>query len=235
MKSGLDELSAAVSSILPFNAITKKNNLFKKKLGFPFLKNSTFESFYAPTYPKSKGLHSVVKQFTPTNGEKTKTQTIFEKNNITNGKELTKVYLKNGVFSLTGVFEKIRAFCKSAYAYGANPAYFYRTPSFTWKVGLKRIETELSLLTDEKHRLILENNMRGGPASVMGSPYVKRSDKKIHSWDNDNLFGTSKCQYLPIKNFFEYKVTERNKDNIMKSILDLKLYRKNGKKLECDL
>ena len=37
--------------------------------------------------------------------------------------------------------------------------------------------------------------MRGGPVSVIGNRFVKRSyTEKIHLWDIDNLYGTLICQ-----------------------------------------
>ena len=55
--------------------------------------------------------------------------------------------------------------------------------------------------------------MKGGPASVMGNRYVKRSDtRKIQYWDND-LYRTNMCQLLPTGNFVEIEVTERDEDN----------------------
>ena len=77
---------------------------------------------------KLKGVLLAVKQLTPTNEDITNTQTVFEKIYINYGKELTKMYLKNDLVSLTGAFEKSTDFCESAY--GCNPVYFYSTPTF---------------------------------------------------------------------------------------------------------
>ena len=62
----------------------------------------------------------------------TRTKTIREKYNITNGKELTMLYLRNDVLSLA---DKIQSFMSSCnYAFGNNRLYSYSTLSFTWKL-----------------------------------------------------------------------------------------------------
>ena len=63
--------------------------------------------------------------------------------------------------------------------------------------------------------------MRGGPASVMGNRYVKRSDaRKIQYWDKNIYYGTSMCQYLQTGYFVEIEFTEKVK--LLKSIPDTK-------------
>ena len=46
--------------------------------------------------------------------------------------------------------------------------------------------------------LLLENNIRGGVSSIMGSRYVKSDeDKKILYVDANNLYGWAMSEYLP--------------------------------------
>ena len=54
----------------------------------------------------------------------------------------------------------------------------YSTPSFKWEAGFKITVVQLDYVTDDKLRILLENNMRGGPNSCMGSLYVKRGERK---------------------------------------------------------
>ena len=91
-------------------------------------------------------------------------------------------------------------------AYGINPFYSYSTPSFTWKAGLKMTGVKLDYITDDKLRLLLENNMRG-PSSCMGNRYVKREKRKIVYEVLNVLYGWSMSQYLPTGDFREVKVT----------------------------
>ena len=62
-----------------------------------------------------------LKQTAPDDEEITTTETRFENNDITNGKGLTMMYLKNEVFLLTDVFQNYIDTCLSAY--GINPLF----------------------------------------------------------------------------------------------------------------
>ena len=54
---------------------------------------------------------------------------------------------------------------------------------------------KLDYETDDKLRLLLENNMRGGPSFCMGNRYVKRGERKIVYEDMNNLYGWSMSQH----------------------------------------
>ena len=130
---------------------------------------------------------------------------------------------------LTDIFQNyIDTFKK---AYGNNPLYSYSTPSFTWKAGLKMTGVKLDYITDDKLRLLLENNMRGRPSSCMGNRYVKRGERKTVYEDMNNLYGWSMSQYLPTGDFREIKVTRSS----VKTILKTPDNHEHGFLIECDL
>ena len=139
------------------------------------------------------------------------------------------LYLKNDVLLLTDIFQNYIDTCKKAY--GINPLYSYSTPSFTWKAGLKLTGVTLDYITDDKLRLLLENNMKGGPSSCMGNRYVKRGERKIVYDDMTNLYGWSMSQYLPAGDFREIKVTRTS----VKTILRTPDNNEHGFLIECDL
>ena len=89
----------------------------------------------------------------------------------------------------------------------------------------------LDYMTDDKLRLLLEKNMRGGPSSCMGNRYVKRGERKLVYEDMNNLYGWSMSQYLPTGDFREIKVTRRN----LKTILRTPDNNEHGFLIECDL
>ena len=130
---------------------------------------------------------------------------------------------------LTDIFQIYIDTCKKAY--GINPLYSYITPSFTLKAGLKMTGVKLDCITDDKLRLLLENNMRGGPSSCMGNRYVKRGERKIVYEDMIILCGWSMSQYLPTGDFREIKVTR----NSLKSILRTPDNDEHGFLIDCDL
>ena len=73
----------------------------------------------------------------------------------------------------------------------------------------------LGYMTDYKLRLVLKNNMRGGPSSCMFNRYVKRGERKIVYENMNNLFGWSTSQYSPNGNFCEINVTRSSLQTIL--------------------
>ena len=172
---------------------------------------------------------STLKQSYPDFEEIIRTQAIIIKKKITNLKELTMLYLKYDVLLLTDIFQNYIDTCKKAY--GINPLYSHSTPSFTWKAGLKMTGVKLDHITDDKLRLLLENNMRGGPSSCMGNRYVKTGERKKVYEDMNNLYGWSMSQYLPTGDFREIEVTRSS----LKRILRTPDNDEHGFSIECDL
>ena len=130
---------------------------------------------------------------------------------------------------LTDIFQNYIDTCKKTY--GNNPRYFYSTPSFTGKVGLKMTGVKLDYISDDKLRLLIKKNMRRGPSSCMGNQYVKRGNRKIVYEDMNALYGWSMSQSLPTGDFHEIKVTGSN----LKTILRTADKGKNGFSKEFDL
>ena len=139
------------------------------------------------------------------------------------------LYVKNDVLLLTDIFQNYIGTCKKAY--GINPLYSFSTPSFTWKAGLKTTGVKLDYITDDKLRLSVKNNMRGGPSSCMGNRYVKRGGRKIVYEAMNNLYGWSMSQYLPTGDFREIKNTRSS----VKTILRTPDKDEHGFLIECEL
>ena len=215
LDASLDKLSTTLESFPSLDANGMEDDLFKRKIAYPYEKGKTIESFYKPLKLGRDDYFSTLKQSYPDFEEIIRTQAIIIKNKITNLNELTMLYLKNDVFLLTDIFQNYIDTCKKAY--GINPLYSYSTPSFTWKAGLKMTGVKLDYITDDKLRLLLENNMRGGPSSCMGNRYVKRGERKIVYEDMNNSYGWSMSQYLATGNFREIEVTRSSLKRILRT------------------
>ena len=215
LDASLDKLSLTLTSFPSVEKNGMEDNLFIRKLAYPYEKGKTIESFYKPLKLGREDYFSTLKQSYPVFEEIIRTQAIIVKNRITNLKELTMLYLKNDVLLLTDVFETYKDTCKKAY--GINLLYSYSTPSFTWKAGLKMTGVKLDNITDDKLRLLLENNMRGGPSACMGNRYVKRGQSRIVYEDMTNLYGWSMSQNLPTGDFREIKVTRSSLKTILRT------------------
>ena len=229
LDASLDKLSTTLKSFPSLDANGMEDDLFKEKLAYPYEKGETIESFYKPLKLGRDDYFSTLKQFYPDFEAIIRKQTIIIKNKITNLKELTMLYLKNDVLLLTDIFQNYTDTCIKAY--GINPLYSYSTPSFTWKAGLKMTGVKLDFITDDKLRLLLENNLRGGPSSCMGSRYVKRGKRKIVYEDMNNLYGWSMSQYLSTGDFREIEVTRSS----LKRISRTPDNDEHGFLVECDL
>ena len=174
LDASLDKLSLTLTSFPSLDKNGMEDDLFKRKLAYPYEKGKTIGSYYKPLKLGREDYFSTLNQSYPGFEEIIRTQAIILKNTITNLKELTMLYLKNDVILLTDIFQNYIDTCKKAY--GINPLYSYSTPSLTWKAGLKMTGKKLDYITDDKLRFLLENNMRRGPNSCMGNRYVKRGE-----------------------------------------------------------
>ena len=192
-----------------------EDDLFKRKLASPYEKGKTIESFYKPLKLGREDHFSTLKKSYPDFGEILRTQAIIVKHKITNLKELTMLYLKNDVLLLTDIFQNYIDTCKKTY--GNNPLHSCSTPSSTWKARLKKTGVTLDYITDDKLRILLENNMRGGPSVCMGNRYVKRGARKIVYEDMTNLYGWSMSQYSPAGDFREIKVPRSSLKTILRT------------------
>ena len=229
LDASLDKLSTTLKSFPSLDKNNMEDDLFKRKLAYPYEKGNNIESYYKPLKLGREDYFSTLKQFYPDFEEIIRTQAIIVRNKINNLKELIMLYLKNDVLLLTDIFQNYIDSCKKAY--GINPLYSYSTPSFTWKAGLKKTGVKLDYITDDKLRLLLENNMRGGPSACMGKRYVRRGDRKIVYEDMTNLYGWSLSQFLPTGDFREIQVTRSS----LKTILRTPDNYEHGFLIECDL
>ena len=129
---------------------------------------------------------------------------------------------------LTDIFQKYIDTCEKAY--GINPLYSYSLLSFTWRAGLKTTGVKIEYITDDKLRILLENNMRGGPTSCMGERCVKRGKEIVYE-DMNIVYGWSLSQFLPTGEFREVKVTRSSVKTILRTPDNDEL----GFLIECDL
>ena len=215
MDGSLDKLSTTLKFFPSLDANGIEDDLFKRKLAYPYEKGKTIESFHTPLRIGREEYFSALKQSYPDFEEIIRTQTNIENNKKTNLKESTKLYLKIDVLLLTDIFQNYKDTCEKAY--GNNPLYSYSTPSFTWKAGLKMTGIKIDYVTDDKLRLSLETNMRGGPSSCMGNRYVKRGERKIVYEDMNNLYSWSMSQYLPTGGFHKIKVIRNSLKTISRT------------------
>jgi len=115
-------------------------------------------------------------------------------------------YLKTDVLLLPDVFENFR---NTIYGeHRLDPLHFITLPSLAWTTALKRTGVKLDLITDADMYLMIENNMRGGIATISHRHAVANNPSmndeydpsKPHSFitylDANNLYGTAMSEPL---------------------------------------
>ena len=119
LDASLDKLSLRLSSFPSLDKIGMEDDLYKRKLAYPYEKGNTIESYYKPLKLCREDYFSTLKQSYPDFEEIIRTPAIIVKNKITNLKELTILYLRNDVLLLTDIFQNYIDICKKAF--GINP------------------------------------------------------------------------------------------------------------------
>ena len=149
-------------------------------------------------------------------------------------------YLLSDVLLLADVFQNFR---NSVYEqHHLDPLHFITLPSRAWASTLKYTGAELDLITDPDMYLMVENNMRGGIATISqryaraNNPLVEGYDpSKLNSWitylDANNLYGTAMSEPLPKGNFRFLSQDEISDFDIMK----IPTHGDTGYIVECDL
>jgi len=119
---------------------------------------------------------------------------------------------------------------------------FLTLPSLAWTTALKFTGVELDLITDPDAYLIIENNMRGGIATIShrhalaNNPLVVGYDRNkptsyITYLDANNLYGDAMSNPLPVGKFEFLSQTEIDQFDLM----SIPPYGDPGYIIECDL
>ena len=115
LDASLVKLSLTLSSFSSLDENDMEDDLFKRKLAYPYEKGKIIGSYYKPLKLGREDYFSTLKQSYPDLEEIIRTQAIIVKNKISNLKELTMLYLKNDVLILTDIFQKFIDTCKKVY------------------------------------------------------------------------------------------------------------------------
>ena len=94
LDASLDKLSQTLTSFPSLDKNGMEDDLFKRKLPYPYEKGKNIESYYKPLKLGREDYFSTLKQSYPDFEEIIRTQAVVIKNKITKLKELTMLYLK---------------------------------------------------------------------------------------------------------------------------------------------
>ena len=149
-------------------------------------------------------------------------------------------YLLSDVLLLADVFQHFR---RTVYEqHKLDCLHFITLPSLAWTTALKHTEVELDLITDPDMYLMIENNMRGGIATISkryasaNNPYIEgytpdKPTSYITYLDANSLYATAMSEPLPVGNFRFLTDAEIATFDLMKVKSDDEV----GYIVECDL
>ena len=234
LSSSLQKIIASLDSLKYMDSEGIIDDLFKKKLAYPYEKFN-FNYFQEPLNLAKEEYWSTLTQSYPCDDDIKRTQQLIDKYNNTTLQQPTMINVKMDVLQLTDVFEN--SVQTSTEEYGINPLFSFSTPGYTWKAGLKLTDIKLDF-TEVKHLLLLlENNIRGGISSVMWDRFVESNEnKQILYIDANNLSEWAMSQYLPTGTFEKvYFPEEYELEQIVEDLRFIPDNNTYGFLIECDL
>jgi len=119
-------------------------------------------------------------------------------------------YLKTDVLLFADVFEHFR--WTTYESHRLDYLHFITLPSLAWAMVLKHTDAELDLITDPQAYIMIENNMRGGIATIskryacannhlLADFDPSKENKFITYLDANSLYATAQCEPLPVGKF----------------------------------
>ena len=119
-------------------------------------------------------------------------------------------YLLSDVLLLADVFENFRQVVYESHK--LDCLHFVTLPSLAWAMALKHTGVELGLITDPEVYLMIENNLRGGIATI-SQRYASANNPQLNDFDPNeannyityldanSLYATAQSEPLPVGNF----------------------------------
>ena len=142
LSSSVQKFIASLDTLKYINSEGLIDDLFKKKLAYPYEKFNLIK-FQEPLNLTKEDYWSTLTQSYPCDDDIKRTQQLIDKYNITTPQQLTMFYLKMDILQLTDIFENFVQ--TSTEEYGINTLYSFSAPGYTWKAGLKFTNIKLDL------------------------------------------------------------------------------------------
>ena len=134
LSSSLDKLVRNENEFPILDSFGWSDELLKQKLAYPY-EHFTSRNLHQKLQLKKEGYWSTLTQSFVSDKDIERTNSIIKKYKLTNGQQLTMLYLKLGVLLLADVIENFVKTCTEKYT--NSPLYSYSLPDYTSKVGLK--------------------------------------------------------------------------------------------------
>ena len=148
-----------------------KFKLMKQKGIFPYDYIDSHDRFLETQLPPIEKFYSILSQRNISEEDYNHAVNVCREFNIQNLGEYNDLYLLTDVLLLADVMENFRL------KFDLDPTHYMTAPSLSWDLLLYNSQTNLELLTDYEMVLLIENNIRGGISSIMGTRIVKANNK----------------------------------------------------------
>jgi len=177
---------------------------------YPYSYMSSRDKFAETQLPPIEAFHDDLKNEPLKQEHYTRAQQTWSRFGISNMQQYHDHYLLTDVVLLADVFEHFR---QSVFAgHKLDCLHFITLPSLAWAMALQHTGVELELITDPDAYLMIENNMRGGIATISqryasaNNPLVdgyedEEARRYITYLDANSLYATAQSEPLPVGNF----------------------------------
>ena len=207
---------------------------------FPYSYMTSREKFSETYLPPIEDFYDKLRDEPLTQKEYERAQQTWSRFAIANMEEYHNHYLLSDVLLLCDVFENFRQSVMERHK--LDCLHFVTLPSLLWAMALKHTNIKLDLITDPDAYLMIENNMRGGIATVSeryalaNNPFVDdfvetKTRRYITYLDANSLYATAQCEPLPVGSFRFLTNDEIEKFDLTSVKVDADI----GYILKCDL
>jgi len=203
LKSGRDKFAHTIKHL------GNHDSVFAKGV-YPYSYMTGPEKFGETQLPPIEAFHNTLNDEALSREDYDRAKQIWAHYNMKTLQNYHDHYLLSDVLLLADVFQNFRNTIFEEHR--LDPLHFITLPSLAWASAMKYTHAKLDLITDPDMYLMIENNMRGGIATIShrhaqaNNPQVEGYDPSkptsfITYLDANNLYGMAMSEPLPVGNF----------------------------------
>ena len=177
--------------------------LLLRKGVYPYEYMDTWERFSEISLPSKEDFYSNLNMEDISDIDYRHANNVFKRSKLENLGDYHDLYVQSDTLLLADVFNNFRDMCIKEYE--LYPAHFLSLPGLAWQACLKKINTELELLTDYDMLLMVEEGIRGGICHSIHR-YAKANNKYMKNYNINEE--SSYIQYLDANNLYGWAMSK---------------------------
>ena len=177
--------------------------LLLRKGVYPYEYMDTWERFSEISLPSKEDFYSNLNMEDISDIDYRHANNVFKRFKLENLGDYHDLYVQSDTLLLADVFNNFRDMCIKEYE--LYPAHFLSLPGLAWQACLKKINTELELLTDYDMLLMVEEGIRGGICHSIHR-YAKANNKYMKNYNINEE--SSYIQYLDANNLYGWAMSK---------------------------